>query len=127
MKLNDGSTDGTEGVLDEYTKKAPYAFKWFTQQNKGPSAARNLGIKNARGEIICFTDDDCIADKRWLEELVKEFTDEGIGGVGGRILAYNPRRIVEEYAKMDQESAIKNVFLPFLITCNAAYRRDVLK
>jgi len=125
--VNDGSTDGTEEVLKEYAKKAPCAFKWLTQQNKGSYAARNLGIRNARGEIICFTDDDCIADKRWLEELVKGFTNGGIGGVGGRIIAYNPRKIVEEYAKMDQESAIKSVFPPFLITCNAAYRRDVLE
>ena len=29
-----------------------------------------------------FYDDDCIADKRWLEELVKGFTDEGIGELG---------------------------------------------
>ena len=126
--VNDGSTDGTEEVLKEYAKKAPCAFKWLTQQNKGSYAARNLGIKNARGEIICFTDDDCIADKRWLEELVRGFTDGGIGGVGGRIIAYNPRKIVEEYDKMNQEEAIKGKFYPsFLITCNAAYRKDILE
>ncbi len=122
--VNDGSTDGTEEVLKEYAKKAPCAFKWLTQQNKGSYAARNLGIKNARGEIICFIDDDCIADKRWLEELVRGFTDDGIGGVGGKIKAYSLKTSVEKYAKMDQESAIRN---SFLITCNAAYRKDILE
>lgn len=49
---------------------------------------------------------------------------EKIGGVGGKIKAYNPKTSVEKYARMDQESAIRN---SFLITCNAAYRRDVLE
>jgi len=121
--VNDGSTDGTEEVLKEYAKKAPCAFKWLTQQNKGSYAARNLGIKNAGGEIICFTDDDCIADKRWLEELVKGFTDEGIGGVGGRIIAYNPKTMLEKYVEMDQASEIREP----LYTCNAAYKKGVLE
>jgi len=122
--VNDGSTDGTEEVLKEYAKKAPCAFKWLTQQNRGPSAARNLGVKNARGEIICFIDDDCVAEKKWIENLISGFVMEKIGGVGGKIKAYNPKTSVEKYARMDQESAIRN---SFLITCNAAYRRDVLE
>ena len=122
--VNDGSTDGTEEVLKKYAKKAPCIFKCFSQENKGPSAARNLGIEHAKGEIICFTDDDCIADERWIENLVKEFTNEKVGGVGGEIVAYNPKTSVEKYARMDQESAIRN---SFLITCNAAYRKDVLE
>ena len=47
--VNDGSTDGTEEVLKEYAKKAPYAFKWLTQQNKGPCVARNLRVKMREG------------------------------------------------------------------------------
>ena len=47
--VNDGSTDGTEEVLKEYAKKAPCAFKWLTQQNKGPCVARNLRVKMREG------------------------------------------------------------------------------
>jgi len=123
--VNDGSTDGTEEVLKKYAKKAPCAFKWFTQQNKGSYAARNLGIEMAKGEIICFIDDDCIADKHWIEKLVEGFTDGWVGGVGGQIVAYNPKTVLEEYSKMDQERAVK--YSSFLITANAAYRKDILK
>ena len=126
--VNDGSTDGTEEILKEYEKKAPCKFKWFTQRNQGSYAARNLGIEMAKGGIICFIDDDCIADKHWIEKLVEGFTDGWVGGVGGQIIAYNPKKIVEEYAKFDQEEAIKGEFYPsFLITCNAAYRKDILE
>ena len=62
--VNDGSTDGTEEVLKEYAKKAPCIFKCFSQENKGVAAAMNLGIKNAEGDIVCFTADDCIADEK---------------------------------------------------------------
>ena len=121
--VNDGSTDGTEEVLNEYAKKAPCIFKWFSQENKGPSAARNLGIEHAKGEIICFTDDDCIADERWIENLVKEFTNEKVGGVGGEIVAYNPKTLTEKYGnRFNQRERAKE----YLLTGNAAYRKDVL-
>ena len=122
--VNDGSTDGTEEVLKEYAKKAPCIFKWFSQENKGPSAARNLGIEHAKGEIICFTDDDCIADEKWIENLVKEFTNEKVGGVGGEIVAYNPKTLVEKYGiSFDQ----RNVSKVSLITGNCAYKKKVFE
>jgi len=54
---------------------------------KGLSASRNVGVLNASGEIICFLDDDAIADKHWVEELIKTYNDypEALG-VGGPIL-----------------------------------------
>jgi len=122
--VNDGSTDGTEEILKEYERKAPCKFKWFTQKNKGPASGRNLGIKNATGEIVCFVDDDCIADKNWIKNLIMEFVDERVGGVGGEIVAYKPRNIVEKYyTGFDQKARAKE----YLLTGNAAYRKDILK
>jgi glycosyltransferase involved in cell wall biosynthesis len=46
--------------------------------------ARQVGVLSAKSEIVAFTDADCIPEKNWLENLVKEF-DEGIVGVGGGI------------------------------------------
>jgi glycosyltransferase involved in cell wall biosynthesis len=39
----------------------------------GPAAARNAGWRIARGEIVAFTDDDCIPDPRWLAEGIGAF------------------------------------------------------
>jgi len=54
---------------------------------KGLSASRNVGILNTSGEIVCFLDDDAVADKHWVEELIKTYNDypEALG-VGGPIL-----------------------------------------
>lgn len=43
-----------------------------------------MGLENAKGEYVAFTDADCITEKDWLENLVKEF-DDGVVGVGGGI------------------------------------------
>ncbi len=65
--VDDGSTDGTAAIL------APYAptVRCLRQRNRGPSAARNLGILHAGGEYVCFTDADCRAAPDWVERLVR--------------------------------------------------------
>jgi glycosyltransferase involved in cell wall biosynthesis len=54
-------------------------------EKPGLSNARNAGIKNANGDLICFLDDDAVADKKWLENLVKNYADKNVVGVGGFI------------------------------------------
>jgi len=57
---------------------------------KGPAAARNVGIENADGEIIGFTDDDCVASPNWIENAVPFFDNETITGVQGCTLPLPP-------------------------------------
>jgi len=54
---NDGSTDKSLIMLEKYARENQRVFV-FTQQNKGPGAARNLGLKNAHGKYILFVDAD---------------------------------------------------------------------
>jgi len=130
-----GSTDGTNEMLEEFAARSPVKFRWFGLKNEGPNVARNFGIEMSEGEIICFTDDDCIADKNWLSNLVKVFESSELhnsessgkvtGGVGGKILDYKQDNIFEKFVKMNQESAIRNS--SFIITCNGAYRKEALE
>ena len=48
-----------------------------------PAEKRNLGIREAKGEIVAFIDDDAYPDAHWLEYAVKYFGEDGIGAVGG--------------------------------------------
>lgn len=50
----------------------------------GQVAATNAGLGLARGEIICFTDDDCQPTATWLERILSHYEDPGVVGVGGR-------------------------------------------
>ena len=66
--VDDGSTDGSGEILDEYAAKDP-RFKVIHQQNAGVSAARNAALDVAQGEWICFIDPDDIYSPYLLETI----------------------------------------------------------
>jgi GT2 family glycosyltransferase len=76
--VNDGSTDRTRQISEQFD-----FIRLINQDNKGLSAARNVGITAATGEIIAFTDSDCVADPDWLTYLVGTFLRSGRSAVGG--------------------------------------------
>jgi glycosyltransferase involved in cell wall biosynthesis len=125
---NGSSKDNTEDVLVDYEKKAPCKFSWFTQENAGISYARNLCVSKSTGDILCFIDDDCIAEKNWIIILVEGFTDDTIGAVGGKVVSYQIKTPIQKYIE-DVEILSQDRFMSKnkLITPNAAYRREVLK
>lgn len=68
--VDDGSTDKTLQVLSELRIKN-YELRILKQEHKGPGAGRNLGAKEARGDILVFVDSDMTFDKNFLKMLVK--------------------------------------------------------
>ncbi|NMA75367.1 MAG: glycosyltransferase [Bacteroidales bacterium] len=64
--VDDGSTDNTRYLVNEYGKDIIYLY----QENKGPSAARNLGIKNAQGKYVAFLDSDDLWESHKLLEQI---------------------------------------------------------
>ena len=64
----DSSTDNTYEIIE---KKYKNVFIYQCNDRKYPESARNIGIEKSKGEIIAFIDADCIAEKNWLEEIVK--------------------------------------------------------
>ncbi len=63
--INDGSTDATAVMLSKVEVDFPLTV--IHQENLGPSVARNVGIQQARGRLIVFVDDDCVATPTLLE------------------------------------------------------------
>ncbi len=70
--VNDGSTDNSQKVIDEYVKKYPKTFKSYIKENNGQGSARNLGIKNATGDYIGFVDSDDFIKSNMYELLYNE-------------------------------------------------------
>lgn len=66
--VDDGSTDNTRNIVEKYVKNFPEKIRYFFQEKKGSSAARNNGIRNAKGEYIAFLD----SDDKWLSEKLEK-------------------------------------------------------
>ena len=85
--VDDGSQDGTLDYLKSIVWEQPN-LKVFSQRNMGPAAARNLGIRSAIGQIIAFTDDDCLVGDDWLSRLYAGYQDfPQAAGMGGYLEA----------------------------------------
>src|SRR5512133_3600685 len=62
--------------VDSGQGHAPQIHYLPTRGHCGPATARNMGWRAARGEIIAFTDDDCIPEPDWLSSGVSAFVDD---------------------------------------------------
>jgi glycosyltransferase involved in cell wall biosynthesis len=75
--VDDGSTDGTHVIAEQH------GVRCLRIPNGGLSAARNLGIEVARGEVVAFIDSDAYADPDWLYYVVCALEEHGAAAVGG--------------------------------------------
>ena len=80
--VDDGSTVDISCIINEI-KKIHQNIRYFKQKNRGAASARNLGISNSNGDIIGFTDDDCIVSSNWIELAVESMHDLKLCGVQG--------------------------------------------
>lgn len=89
--VDNGSTDGTAEIVRPFRAELTY------EPVRGASAARNRGLRQARGEVVAFLDADTLPSRRWLTELVAPFADRGVLLVGGQIMDYLPRTPPERF------------------------------
>lgn len=120
--IDNNSTDGTDRIIQKYPVILLYERSIQTSY-----AARNLGILNASGEILAFTDSDCIASPNWLENLCAHFIDPDVGGVVGQINSQEPESLLEMFSDSlfpSRKSIRKNLVSG--ITGNVAYKKDII-
>jgi len=119
--IDDGSKDETADAAEELGAIV------LKQKNYGPAKARNLGANNAKGEILVFTDADCIPEKNWLSEMIKPFENPKVVGVQGAYKTkqksitarFNQIEIEERYDRMKRKSET----LDWIGSYSAGYRK----
>jgi glycosyltransferase involved in cell wall biosynthesis len=122
--VDDGSTDSTSKIARKVD------VRYMFQKNRGPASARNIGADAAVGNIILFTDSDCIPCSDWLEEMVRPFADTHVVAVKGK---YKTRQteLVARFAQMEFEDRYdmlkKSASIDMIDTYSAAFRKDVFK
>lgn len=70
--VDDGSTDNTRMMIAALVRESPISIKYIHQSNSGAAAARNSGIRVARGDLLCFLDsDDCFVPEKLARQYAR--------------------------------------------------------
>lgn len=87
LVADNGSTDNTVRMSEEVGQRLPFATRVVIEPRKGLSYGRNLAVREARGEIVAFLDDDAVAEPTWISGHLEAYrADPEVAGVMGRVL-----------------------------------------
>jgi glucosyl-dolichyl phosphate glucuronosyltransferase len=84
--IDNASTDQTRAAVKESRRSLGTKLRYVFEPKHGLSYGRNRGIREARGEIILFTDDDVTAEEHWLVHMKQAFDRFGCLAVGGKVI-----------------------------------------
>jgi len=117
--VDDAQSQRTRQLVEmESTKRCFPILRYIpVTRLHGPAAARNRGWRAALGNIIAFTDDDCIPTPTWLQAGLAAFTD-GVAGVSGKIIVPIPP------VPTDYQYNTSRLRDCEFVTANCFYRRD---
>jgi len=121
--VDDGSTDNTRVIAGRY----PVIY--MRQEKRGPGAARNTGWRKSRGELIYFTDADCIPDEGCIAMMAKELYGRDAGAVAG---TYGIKNLKDITARcIHSEIIFRHSLMPDYInsfgTYNVLIKREILE
>lgn len=103
--VDDGSTDGTVNVIKEFAKTSNIQIQLHLQENRGPNAARNEGLRHADSEFVAFLDADDVWTKNKLERQIEVFEKTEFEKLG---LVYTAYDLIDEH-----DVEVKYKFLVF--------------
>lgn len=117
--VDDFSTDKTKEMVMEVSRRVDFCIRYYRNERKGQTVARNIGFRMAKGEIVVSTDSDIKATPEWLKNGLRYFSDGEIYGVEGRIIMEG--EIIPFIHGLSNEKG------GTYQTANMFYRRDVLE
>ena len=78
LLLDDGSKDNSLNIIKKYEQSYPNIIKVFSHKNMGVAKTRNKGIELAKGDYICFIDNDDYIEQKYLEKLIEKIKDNDV-------------------------------------------------
>ena len=129
--VDGNSTDDTKQIIGEYP------VKLVDEEGRGLNAARNTGIKHSKGEILAYTDGDCVVPPEWAKGIARNFREPGVSFVGGMVKGYDETDFISTY--MDEtffqvkpsfigRHKVNELYLfNFPAGCNMAFRRKAME
>lgn len=129
--VDGNSTDRTRNIVSKYP------FELVIQEGEGLNAARNTGIKYSNGEIVAFTDADCIVPEDWIKKNVENLRNRQVGCTGGStrrnddefFSRYADESIMPAVRVFKKREVLDNVklFFGYPAGCNMAFRREAFE
>jgi glycosyltransferase involved in cell wall biosynthesis len=86
LVVDNNSNDQTRKTVGGFSARYPGRFRYLFEPRPGKSHALNAGIREARGDVLAFMDDDVVVHPEWLQNLTAALQDREWAGSGGRIL-----------------------------------------
>lgn len=117
LVCDDGSSAADAAEIRQFCESHA-TVRYLRQDPKGPAAARNLGIANAKAPIVAFTDSDTLPTRGWLAAILEPFSDPEVVAVEGPVRTPRPAESPLEEAPRNEGGVH--------LTANMAYRRQVL-
>ena len=122
----DCSDDGTDEII---RNGFPQVRLTHLEQLESPGSKRNLGVRHALGEIVAFTDSDCLPPPEWLAQIADLHGRTDADGIGGCVINGYPGSLAtwvshliefNEWTEKTPEGYVRNI-----PTCNLSFKREV--
>jgi glycosyltransferase involved in cell wall biosynthesis len=136
--VDNNSSDNTREATLEFARLHPtLCIRYVPEARQGLSYARNCGIAAARGQILCFLDDDAPPLPEWLAALKQGFLNPTVGCVGGPAILDYQGRERPPWLRADLQGLLGGYGLPYVepttvseipefpFGCNVAFRRNI--
>ena len=140
LVVDNGSTDDTKGISLSFQGKIKN-LRYLFCESPGLMAARHMGCDEAKGEILCYLDDDSLVTKNWLRGISESFVEENVVMAGGPCIPkyeIKPPSWVEyfwnnvEYGRYNGFLSLldfgdKSLFIPpmYIFGCNYSIRKKI--
>ena len=119
--VDGGSDDGTREIVERS------GATLLIEPKRGPAAARNLGLRQAKGAVVCHLDADAYPTRYWLRELIEPFAHTEVVLVAGKTVSFPAGNAVQRYmassGRIDAIDYIRRPVFPFVPSRNMAVRR----
>ena len=129
--IDNNSTDNTSEIIERYYVDNSDLIKIGFEKKQSSYAARNAGIRIANGDILGFTDSDCIPEYNWIENAVFSLKNSNVVCGGGQIkftfkeIKPNIYEIIDSTRKLNQKSYIESA--GFAATANFFIKKNVIE
>ena len=127
LVVDNDSTDRSRKIIRQFP------VQYLFEKKKGASAARNAGARAARGDLLAFTDSDCVVPSHWVSRLVSALNEDSVDAAGGDTPVNSQGSLIGDYLISRGHYSQKEFFSdassssPWLITGNMIVRRSTFQ